>query len=160
MKRGARTRFTGNGSLVLAGFRFILLILVSLAVRSQEPRLEFSQSTESGPLLLLLIGETNRSYVVEISTNLSSWKTLTQLQTTNGGAATLHYDASRTHNSFLRARTEQTSLTPQIAPQFGVSAFISANGGNLQMVTPDLRPITLSIPAGCLVNWPSSSAGR
>ena len=139
--------------LMPAGFRLILSFLLVSAARAQAPRLELSPTPEGRTVQLRLTGETNRAYVVEISTNLTSWQTLTQLQATNG-TATLLYDATQSHHSFLRARAEETarSVTPQVAPGLGVRAFISADGGDLELMTPDLRTITLSIPQGCIIN--------
>lgn len=130
----------------------LIFTCVSLA-QAQAPRLELLSALEGGTIRLLLHGETNRTYLVEASTNLTSWRAVTRLQTTNG-TGTLSYDASQSRHSFLRARIEQVrpSVTPQIAADYSASAFISADGGEVELVTADLRSITLSIPAGCLVN--------
>ena len=153
MKREARSPigFSVILAMLARSLRLLLPVIFAFAVQGQAPRLDVSSSPLGNSIQVHLSGETNRAYLVEISTNLMSWRLLAELHTTNG-AAMLSYDSTGTHHSFLRARTEQPvlTLTPQVAPVFDVKAFFSTDGGELGLVTPDLRSITLSIPPGCL----------
>ena len=129
------------------------LLLTSLTVQGQAPRLELHRAGPGSIIGLQISGETNQTYLVELSTNLISWQTLAQLQTTNG-TATLAFDTSQATHSFLRARSLETntSVTPESPHESEVSTFIWSDGGEISVITPDMRAITLTIPPGCLVN--------
>src|SRR5436190_5677151 len=130
-----------------------LLALLVTSLHAQALRLELAETLQGGAVQLRLLGETNRPYVLEVSTNLTSWQELARLQTTNG-VATLSVNTTQARYSFLRARTERASLsvTPQAAQDISVSVFVPPDGGEVTLFTPDFRSITLSIPPGALAS--------
>jgi hypothetical protein len=130
-----------------------LFTLLVPSLQAQPLRLELTGALQSGTVQLRLLGETNRPYLLEVSTNLTSWQQFAQVQTTNG-IATLSFNSAQARYSFLRARTVQAglSVTPQVAQDFTVSVFVPEGGGEVTLFTPDLRSITLAIPEGALAN--------
>jgi hypothetical protein len=110
---------------------------------------------QNGTLHLRLQGESNATYVVQISTNLISWENFATAQLTNG-LADLTYTSTATHHSFLRARSQQTVtfpfVTPQVDPSLTVTSVIHPDGGKMNLFTRDLRMITIEFPPGCFLH--------
>src|SRR5688572_4740992 len=130
---------------------WMALALIVPLDAAQAPRFEILNRAQGGTLQLRLHGETNAQYVIEVSTNLTAWQNLATARITNG-LADLTYDTTVAHDSFLRARSEQTvtypSVTPQVDPTLDVTSVIHPDGGKMTPFTRDLRMITISFPPG------------
>ena len=144
-----QSRFTGKAiqRILFCLFNAAVLLVAPPQAQAQAPTVELSISEAGEILQLQLRGETNRKYALQISSNLTTWRVVAELQPTNG-TATFNLDTRLQRRAFLRARSvvAAISVQPQVHPDFQTSSFISMDGGDLTLITPDLRSITLSIP--------------
>ena len=70
----------------------------------EPPTLEVPGFTPDGEFAAVLVGPSNRTYAIEISTNLSHWAELTTLVHTNGATPFLDPAAADSPRRYYRAR--------------------------------------------------------
>src|SRR5581483_1263788 len=150
-------RFCGHSQRPFAGIVVVLFICVtwSMVAHSTPPSLQLVSINPQHAIQLRLQGQDTIEYLIESSTNLLSWQPLFSLTTTNGIAEFTNNSAATDHVLFFRA-TQQIAATNialelQTAPFYSAQSVITSDGGAAELITPDFRHITLTIPAGCVV---------
>ena len=125
--------------------------------RAAAPSLELLSISPTRTVQLRLHGQDGLHYAVEISTNLTSWQSASSVTlNTVGGVTVFSHDASAANDAlFYRAKQIATIsnvvVHPQISPIFSIDSVATADGGTVELTTPDLRRIVLSIPPGCVI---------
>jgi len=133
----------------------VWLVLIPVSAPCDAPTLSVSGLNTAHAVQLSLHGQDGTNYNIEISTNLTVWVPYLSLSPSNGVAIFSH-DASATPGAMFFRASEQAIVT---SPMLGLqaSSFFSAQsivtpeeGGTADILTPDFRHITLTVPPGCV----------
>jgi hypothetical protein len=101
-----------------------------------------------------LYGQDGTNYVVETSTNLTSWQQFSSVQTRNGAAAVTYNLGTNKSLLFFRARAggtnTSTGLQLQTSRSYTADGLVTPDGGGAELLAPGLQHITLTVPPGCV----------
>ena len=132
-----------------AALLFVGFFWVTVAT-SAAPLLEVLGISPSNTIQLRLHGQDSNSYQVVLSTNLTSWDPWLSLTTSNG-VALFNHDVAAANALFFKVITNEV-IQLQSSAILSVESLVTADGGVAELITPDFRHITLSIPPGCVVD--------
>ncbi len=141
--------FIGLGVLLYLGVTF------GTIAADAPPSLKLQTAGASALFQVQLTGTQGATYVIETSTNLASWQELWTTELTNGSAL-LPYDGSKIKKAlFFRAYESNGPASDNLQFRLSAAASIQSlvtpqDGGEAEILTPDLRHIRLTIPAGCV----------
>ncbi|MGZ8941015.1 MAG: hypothetical protein ACXW32_17555, partial [Limisphaerales bacterium] len=120
--------------------------------RTAELTLQVLPLRPNQPPQFRLNGE-GSTYVVQTSTNLTSWTIFRSLTTTNG-TADFSYENNPQGVLFLRAVQEalpEISVELKVAEDFIFTTLLTAEGGSVEFPTPDLRTMILFFPTNSVI---------
>lgn len=131
----------------------MLVLVLSLGIGFAAPSLDLVSLDSSRVLTVRIHGDDSFDYSIETSTNLSSWAETSSLRTTNG-VALFATEPRAEDRLYVRVRESPVVpaivLGPQSAAVYSAGSVVTPDGGSAQIVMPDLREITLTIPPGCV----------
>ena len=111
--------------------------------------------TPTHSIEMRLHGQDGIGYQIETSTDLLSWQSLFSLTTSNGVAIFSH-EGTNENALFFRRVTNSVNtnqlLQLQVSTNFSSGSVVTSDGCVVQLITSDLRLVTLTIPPGCVVN--------
>lgn len=118
--------------------------------RAAQPSLEVLSTPSNQTLVLRLRGEGSATYILETSTNLTSWQPGASIQTTNG-TADFSFAVNSRQRVFLRAAQElmvpDITVQLQAAENLSVSTILTPEGGVVELRMPDLRQLAITFPS-------------
>jgi hypothetical protein len=134
-------------------FLGISLLLAGVSVQvAAAPSLEFVSITNERLVSLRMNGTDGRDYMLEMSTNLTTWSNLLQLRMTNQAATVQYLAPAGLAAVFFRAREvavfSNLTVVPLAATNFTATTLVRVEGGSAQLVTPSGTRIVLNINPG------------